>query len=276
MKHLMLAALLVVVQTTLPVRSARPSPAPQDNHSTRKQLSGSDVQKPKRVSELPTEPGARDWMDKASFLVAAFLAIVGALGVWAAFKILRAINRQAEIMVRQTEAMINSERAWVVPELRPHAYQGKDGSWHSQNSVPFTTEEALAGQHLLYSLKLTNMGRTPAQILGFEVRYACLPEGITDLPQDGGAEFAEVREFHHLLGAEGNSVEIDDPVIDTRLHMNDSWDAIRRLEKTAVVHGSVRYRHIFSTKDDSYAEFCYAYTVSLNRLRSVGRHTRQR
>ena len=276
MKHLMLVALLVVVETTaIPARSAKPSPSPQENHSTRNQASA-EAQKPKRGSEPASMSGARDWIDKGSFLVASFLAIVGALGVWAAFKILKAINRQAEIMTRQTEAMINSERAWVVAELHPHAYQGKDESWYHQNGLPFTTEQALAGEHLLYSMKLTNMGRTPAQILGFEVRYACLPKGVTDLPKDGGAEFAEIREFRHLLAAEGNSVEIDDPVIDTRLHMNDSWDEIRRLEKTAVVHGSVRYRHMFSARDDSYADFCYVYAVSLNRLKSVGTHTRQR
>lgn len=276
MKYFVLVVLLAVVQTALAVSSAKPSPVPQDNHGTRKPVSNVEVEKPKKASEPSTAPGRRDWMDKASFVIAAFLAIVGASGVWAAFKILTAINHQAEIMVRQTEAMINSERAWVVPELRPHAYQGEDGSWYRQNNVRITSEEALAGEHLLYSLKLTNMGRTPAQILGFELRYACLPEGDIDLPKNGEAQFAEIREFHHLLGAEGNSVEILDHHINTKQHMNDSWDAIRRLEKTAVVYGSVRYRHIFSAKDDSYADFCYVYAVSLNRLRSVGRHTRQR
>jgi hypothetical protein len=277
MKYLRLIALLAVLQTAfLPARSTQPPPSPQDNHGTRNQVSSADMQKTKRLGEPPSVTGTRDWIDKGSFFIAVFLAIIGAMGVWAAFRILRAINRQAEIMVRQTEAMINSERAWLVAELRPHVYQGKDECWYHQNGVPLTTEETLAGKHLLYSLKLTNMGRTPAQIVGFEVRYACLPKGITDLPKDGGAEYAEIREFHHLLGAEGSSVEIDDPVIDTRLRMKDSWDAIRRLEKTAVIHGSVRYRHMFSAKDDSYADFCYVYTVSLNRLRTVGPHTRQR
>lgn len=276
MKYLIFVLFLAVVQITLPASSARSSSLPQENHGARRQASGFEAQKPKSAGEPSTVRGSRDWMDIASFLIAAFLAVVGALGVWAAFKILRAINHQAEIMVRQTEAIINSERAWVVPELRPHAYQGEDGSWYRQDSASLTTEKALADEHLLYSLKLTNMGKTPAQILGFELRFTCLPEGVTDLPKNGGAQFAEIREFHHLLGAEGNSVEIDDPVVDAKQRMNDSWDAIRSQEKTAVVYGAVRYRHIFSTKEDSYADFCYAYAVSLNRLRSVGQHSRQR
>ena len=188
----------------------------------------------------------------------------------------RETRRAADAAQRSTAALINSERAWVVPELIPHSYQGKDGRWYRQDHVPLTTEEVLVGSHLLYSLKLTNMGRTPAQILGFEMRYTCLPEGVRDLPTDPSGEAVEYHEFHHLLRGEGNAIEVGLPVVDAGLHMRDSWDAIRKLEKTAVFHGSVKYRHMFSTTEDSHADFCYVYSVQLNRLSSVGRHTRQR
>jgi len=58
--------------------------------------------------------------------------------------------------------------------------------------------------------------------------------------------------------------------------MRDDSDAIERLEKTAVIHGWVKYRHMLSTTDDCYADFCYAYTVSEERLTVVGRYTKQR
>jgi len=57
--------------------------------------------------------------------------------------------------------------------------------------------------------------------------------------------------------------------------MRGDEDAIERFDKTAVIHGEVKYRHMFST-DDCYADFCYSYTVSEHRLSSVGRHTKQR
>ena len=54
----------------------------------------------------------------------------------------------------------------------------------------------------------------------------------------------------------------------------DDIDAVRTFDKTAVIHGSVKYRHMFSTTDDCYADFCYTYKASEQRLVSVGRHTK--
>jgi hypothetical protein len=139
-----------------------------------------------------------------------------------------------------------------------------------------STEEILAGDHLRYKLKLTNMGRTPAQIFGFTIRYSCLEEGVRDLPENAGGTHASSRPFEHLLGGNGQAVEIEEPIVDVGLYIRDDVDAIKRFEKTAVIHGSVKYRHMFSSTDDCYADFCYSYTASEERLSSVGRHTKQR
>lgn len=224
------------------------------------------------------------------------LVLVGVAGVIAALFTLNKIKKQAETMERQTgvlqesvavsriaadtakantDALINSERAWIIPELRPHSYRDKDRRWRRQNGDYLSPEEILAGKHLFHSLRLTNMGRTPAQILGFEMRYACLPENVRDLPVNAGGEFAETREANLFLGG-GDVYEIEEPILDVESCMTNSLRAIENLEKTAVFFGWVKYRHMFSTTDDCYADFCYCYTVSSHCLSSVSSHTKQR
>ena len=84
------------------------------------------------------------------------------------------------------------------------------------------------------------------------------------------------RSFEHLLAGNGQGIDIEEPVIDVGVYMQGDEKTIQSLKKTAVIHGSVKYRHMFSTTDDCYADFCYVYTVSEERLTSVGRHTKQR
>ncbi len=189
----------------------------------------------------------------------------------------RATETAANAATKSAESLINSERAWVIAELVPQAVRASNNQWHrfvGDSHVLMSIEEILAGHHLRYKLKLTNMGRTPAQIFGFTIRYSCLGEGVRDLPENAGGTQVSSRPFEHLLGG-GQAIEIGEPIVDVGQYMRENVDAIKRLEKTAVIHGSVKYRHMFST-DDCYADFCYVYTVSQERLSSVGRHTKQR
>jgi hypothetical protein len=189
---------------------------------------------------------------------------------------LRIAQQQAATSQASVQSVINAERAWVVPELRPHARRFADGSYYRLNtSVPLSTEDVLAGKHLWYWLKLTNMGKTPAQILGFVIRYSCLAEGLTDLPKDADGDAKSYQEFHYLLGADSPSIEISEP-IDVGRYIQNDLDAINAFEKTGVIHGWVKYRHMFSTTDDCCADFCYVYTPNLQRLSNVGRLTKQR
>jgi hypothetical protein len=175
------------------------------------------------------------------------------------------------------QALVNSERAWVVAGVRPYARRFSGGSWSRVDGAALSTEDVLAGKHLIYWLTLTNLGRGPAQILGFTLIYTCLAEGVTDLPDSGGGErvLKSYRPFELLLGGDGEAIEISEP-IDMGGYMEDDIDAIKGLKKTAVIHGWIKYRHMLSTADDCYADFCYVYTVSEEKLTAVGRHTRQR
>ncbi len=189
----------------------------------------------------------------------------------------RAAETAANAANKSAEALINSERAWVIAELAPQAARFGDHwcRFVGKGYASLSPEEIRAGYHLRYKLKLTNMGRTPAQLLGFTIRYSCLGEGVRDLPKNAGGKQASSRPFEHLLGGSGEAVEIGEPIVDVGQYIGDDTEAINRLEKTAVIHGEVKYRHMFST-DDCYADFCYVYTVSEERLSSVGRHTKQR
>jgi hypothetical protein len=189
----------------------------------------------------------------------------------------RATETAANAANKSADALINSERAWVIAELAPQAVRFGDHwvRFVGKGHASLSPEEILAGHHLRYKLKLTNMGRTPAQLFGFTIRYSCLAEGVRDLPENAGGKQASSRPFEHLLGGNGEVVEIGEPIVDVGQYIGDDLDAIKRLEKTAVIHGEVKYRHMFST-DDCYAAFCYVYTVSEERLSSVGRHTKQR
>jgi len=191
----------------------------------------------------------------------------------------RATETAANATTKSVEALINSERAWVVAELIPQGVRFTDNHWYrfmGDKPVAMSTNELLAGHHLKYKLKFTNMGRTPAQIFSFTIRYSCLEEGVTDLPENAGGNQASILPFEHLLAGNGEAVEIGEPIVDVGKYIEHDFNAIKSLKKTGVIHGSVKYRHLFSSEYDCYADFCYSYTVSEERLTSVGRHTKQR
>jgi len=189
----------------------------------------------------------------------------------------RATEMAANAATKSAEALINSERAWIIPELIPQAVRAGNNQWFrvlGDTHAQMSTAEVLAGHHLRYKLKLTNMGRTPAQIFYFTICYSCLGKGVTDLPENAGGSESSYRSFEHLLGS-GQTIEIGEPIVDVHKYMHGDEDAIERFDKTAVIHGEVKYRHMFTT-DDCYADFCYSYTASEQRLSNVGRHTKQR
>jgi hypothetical protein len=204
------------------------------------------------------------------------LVIVGIGAVIAAIITLRTLNQQTIAATKAAEALVSSERAWVVVELIPLAIRFSDGQWYRTGGVrvPLNTEEIVRGEHLRYELKVTNMGRTPAHIFAFHILYQCLEDGVRDLPENVGSHLAEAREFEHII-AGSDSFQISEPIIDVQLNARDSWDAISRFEKTVVVSGWVKYRHMFSETDDFYAPFCYSYHASQAKLTRVGRYSTQ-
>src|SRR6266436_332529 len=73
----------------------------------------------------------------------------------------RATETAANAANKSAEALINSERAWVIAELAPQAVPFGDhwGRFVGKGHASPSPEEIRAGHHLRYKLKLTNMGR---------------------------------------------------------------------------------------------------------------------
>jgi hypothetical protein len=181
-------------------------------------------------------------------------------------------QQAAEAASRNAEALINAERAWIIPELQCLAMQTSDGSWVKRKGGSFTTGEILRGKHLRYILKLTNMGRTPAHILECRINSTLLGEGVTDLPPNAAGDESQSHLVNQFM-AGGESAEIAEPLLDVGEFISPEWLAIRGSKKTAVFHGWVTYRHMFSPEEDR-AEFCYVYHVKNNGLSSVAQHTK--
>jgi hypothetical protein len=47
------------------------------------------------------------------------------------------------------QALVNSERAWIVAGIRPYARRFS-GSWCRVDGAALSTEDVLAGKHLIY------------------------------------------------------------------------------------------------------------------------------
>ena len=189
----------------------------------------------------------------------------------------RVTARSAKAAQDSAEALVNSERAWVIAELSPRADQVSDGRFHRRvrNSwASLSPEEIGAGRHYDHALKLTNMGKTPAHIIRFQINYACLPGKLQNLPEHPRGEPGETFEFDHMVSA-GEGVEVVEPRVNTKEHMADSWNEIHNGEKTAIVYGWVDYRHVFSrgTDPDCRTKLYYEYRPSLRRLSKIGQYS---
>ena len=128
MKLIFLTLVLAVVQILLPVPRA----------TTLQSTAKDDPQKPVKVAELPPVSVKPGWRDDLALFFAGALVGVGAYGVWMAKRTLKVVERQAVSMRRQTthlknsvvqareaaqaakrstDALIASERAWVMVDI---------------------------------------------------------------------------------------------------------------------------------------------------------------
>jgi len=120
---------------------------------------------------------------------------------------------------------------------------------------------------LTHKLKFTNMGRTPAHILRYQISYSCLDKGVTNLSGRAIARQDSGRTFDHLLGA-GNSTEALE-TIDVDKYMSKYIGGINQVENTAVFYGWVKYQHVFSDSEAISVPFSYVYKPSILGLERV-------
>jgi hypothetical protein len=179
-----------------------------------------------------------------------------------------ATSQNAIAAKASADALVNAERAWVVAELVPICVQFGN-LWHrpaGSSWASLTTVEVTKGEHLRHKLKFTNMGRTPAHILRYQIGYSREVEK-TDigLRMVGDVKRPEI-EFDRLLGG-NDSVEVKD--IDVAEYIRDSIKEIGDSEATGILSGWVKYQHVFSDTDVVNVPFVYLYVPSAEQLRRV-------
>jgi len=208
MRCLILAVFLVVVQTAPPVPRQAPdsaggadqevqpkisenkapaakssSPAKaldsSPNEQRRDNPNSPNAQQPIRVAELPPVSVTRDWIDRTTWVFGAILVIVGVLGICAAYRTLKAIERQGLSMKRQTthlrRSVVQARRAALAAKLSADALINSERAYIDGELA--RDEEAEKISVIRYKIKITNKGKTPAKILGYKTNFGCLAEG---------------------------------------------------------------------------------------------------
>ena len=201
------------------------------------------------------------------------VTIVGVLGAWIGLGVLirqTDISRTAaEAAKASADAAIAADRAWVIAEIIPICAKF-GGHWCRPAGDGWATlsdEEMHDGDHLKHRLKFTNMGRTPAHILSYELRYSCLDKGVTQLSGGSVRNQTTMRPFDRLLAGGGHTTPPE--LVDVDNYMRDSITGINKLENTAVFYGWVRYQHVFSKTEIVEEPFRYVYRPSTLGLEKV-------
>jgi hypothetical protein len=175
---------------------------------------------------------------------------------------------QIRLTRKQIEISQNAERAWLVAELVPICFQF-DGRWCRPIGGGWTQlshNEILNGDHLKHTLKLTNMGRTPAHVLRYHIGYAHEVHATgTNLQVIDTVKRPEI-EFDRLLSGNG-SLEVG--TIDVAKYIQESIKEIGDSASTGILSGWVEYQHMFSDVDVVRIPFVYLYDPTLARLSRV-------
>lgn len=183
----------------------------------------------------------------AANLPTMLLVVVGIGGIWAALRTLNAIEKQAD-------AAVISERAWLIAELVPTAIKFGERRYRpADNTTSELAESDLVdGKNFEYTLKVTNMGRTPAFIIKYTINIS---DGLS----------------------ESKTIEFDFP--NQTLGAGERWyfeslDVSKEIEGYAVdaticFFGEVFYEHVF-TKGLAIREgFAYAFQRKTGKLRRM-------
>ncbi len=171
------------------------------------------------------------------------LVIVGISGVTAAIWTLRILNEQTSAAKRAAEALISSERAWVMVDIekQPGAAFITDGKTTDGGGK----ESYHTGAFV--RCICSNQGKTPAKIIEKRI---CLLAGITPLPKEPKLDIPILDAEPYYLQS-GNQSKHDWPI---------EGKGGRGIGNMVVIYGVVKYRHIFSDQEVQ-TTFGYRLTV---------------
>jgi len=191
-----------------------------------------------------------------------FLVLVGIAGIIVAIGTLEILGRQTDIFEKSADAallnaqaVMNSERAWLVVELKPLALRYSDGQWYrfvEDKPVAMSAAEILAGQHLQYTLRFINLGKTPAFIVKYEIY--CLRANVP----------REVIEFGqpYLFLAGGGLMDMETINVSEYTKTTASTDWV-------LIGATVSYQHVFSKTYVAEEQAVYRFSTETNSLQRI-------
>ncbi len=173
----------------------------------------------------------------AANLPTMLLVLIGAGGILAAIKTLNAIEKQAD-------AMINSERAWLLVDLERVPGVGVHETTGLNKSGIQTVQTTVYVRCVC-----SNHGRTAARVIE---KRCCLIQTDSDdpLPQTPNLDIDITDPIPHYLGTE-NPVTRDWAI---------TGDALEFPGQMVVIYGVVKYKHLFS-QEEVHTTFGYKLTA---------------
>lgn len=195
------------------------------------------------VAKLPPISVQRDWVDWLGIVFTGSLVLIGIGGVCAALRTLNSIKEQTRATRDNAQALINSERAWVVVES-------------VTSRPPFVPPEPA----LFFVFALKNRGRTAARITGpfrREFRTVPLHKQLPETPEYNTLVSNPERVQEDI--AHG-SVLVPDEQFEKWLVYRTSKEELERIgtgAETLFMYASLVYFDLADTQRE--LQFCYQY-----------------
>lgn len=212
--------------------------ATSENQNPLHEVGGQDSRNPVRISEISPVSVRRDWLDYATPALTLLLVIVGAIAACIGLRTISAIEKQAD-------AMVKSDRAWVMVDLEKVPGVGQIGDLTSMD------KEGPRRHFRWFRVRCvcSNQGQTAARII--EKRCAALAiRGDHELPESPNLDI-EIRDpVPHYLKANGDPWHGDWTI---SVEVADSEDV-----QLFIIYGVVRYRHLFS---DEITQTTFGYSL---------------
>lgn len=214
-------------------------------------------------------------MDKASWTFGGILVVEGIVGVCAACRTLRAIERQARIMRQQTTHIARQARSmrYQTTHLKNSVIQATIAAQSAKASTDaliaserawidgvLVSSEILGAR--LYSLKIRNLGKTPAQIRSYRVSAGPLMKGTAFSPERLSDQ--ETRNLHIFIDSGKTKT------LETMINMGDLFPAS---DTEGALYALIKYADVVTGTPENRSEhetsFVYIYnlvTQSTDRL----------
>lgn len=236
-----------------PSSTASPSPDGPGSGNVADDASANNPQPQIIVTNPPPASDIWNWHDRVLWGAYVILAALGYVGIMLALRTLKHIKRHTEsgaatvqaaleaahAAMTQTQAIIDSERPWIV--IRVEASLTKENS---------------------FKVMATNRGRTPAKIFALldQVRIAVDETQLPESPEYATMKAGARPEPVVLLPSESVAIRIfsrDD--VRSFCQNDDEFERVKLWEKNIFLHGRVTYRDMISVPEKTPYEtdWCY-------------------